>query len=76
MTRLQERLPPSSYPHPLLGTGLCGALTTFSTLQIEVITLVRNEHVLLGITYLLVSVVVGLLAVYLTTVVVRRVPGR
>ena len=29
-TRLQERLPLSAYRRPLLGTGLCGALTTFS----------------------------------------------
>ena len=41
-TRLQERLPPSTYRRPFLGTGLCGALTTFSTLQIEVIRLGRD----------------------------------
>jgi CrcB protein len=28
-TRLQERLPLSAYRRPLLGTGFCGALTTF-----------------------------------------------
>ena len=27
-TRLQERLPVSAYRRPLLGTGLCGGLTT------------------------------------------------
>lgn len=31
-TRLQERLPLSSYRRPALGTGLCGGLTTFSTM--------------------------------------------
>ena len=29
-TRLLERLPLSSYRRPLLGTGLCGGLTTFA----------------------------------------------
>ena len=37
VTRLQERLPLSSYRRPFLGTGVCGALTTFSTLQIELL---------------------------------------
>ena len=76
VTRLQERLPPSTYPRPFVGTGLCGALTTFSTLQIEVIKLARGGHVSLGVTYLVVSIVAGLLAVYLPPAVVRRVSSR
>lgn len=76
VTRLQERLPPSTYQRPLLGTGLCGALTTFSTLQIEVLTLVRAGHALLAVVYLSTSVLVGLLAVQATTALVRRGPAR
>jgi CrcB protein len=75
-TRLQERLPPSTYPRPFLGTGLCGALTTFSTLQIEVITLVRNGHALLATGYLAGSVTVGLVVVQVITALVRRAPVR
>lgn len=75
-TRLQERLPPSTYPRPFLGTGLCGALTTFSTLQIEVITLCRNGHAILGVGYLVASVILGLVVVQVATALVRRVPLR
>jgi CrcB protein len=73
VTRLQERLPPSTYPRPLLGTGLCGALTTFSALQIELIELARHGRVALAAGYVDASVGVGLVGVYLATALVRRV---
>ena len=60
VTRLQERLPPSTFRRPLLATGFCGALTTFSTLQIELIKLARHGEVVLAAAYLVASVTAGL----------------
>ena len=51
-------------PRPLLGIGLCGALTTFSTLQLEALELADNGHALLGATYALTSIAAGLLVAY------------
>jgi Integral membrane protein possibly involved in chromosome condensation len=73
VTRLQERLPPSTYRRPLLGTGFCGALTTFSTFQIELIKLARHSQVGLAFAYLGASVAAGLFGVYLATALTRRV---
>jgi CrcB protein len=75
-TRLLERLPLSSYRRPLLGTGFCGGLTTFSTMQVEALTMIEHGHWAKAATYTTSSIVLGLLAVYLTTAFVRRVRVR
>jgi fluoride exporter len=72
-TRLQERLPPSTYRRPLLGTGFCGALTTFSTFQIELLKLVRHGEGGTAAAYAAVSLAAGLVGVYLATAFTRRV---
>lgn len=71
-TRLQERLPVSAYRRPLLGTGLCGALTTFSTMQLELLRMLDAGHDGQAVAYALASVTAGFLAVFVTTKGVRR----
>jgi CrcB protein len=71
-TRLQERLPASSYRRPFLGTGFCGAYTTFSTMQVEVLKILDHDRYGLALAYALTSVAAGYLAIWLATALVRR----
>lgn len=75
-TRLLERLPVSSYRRPMLGTGLCGGLTTFSTMQVETLSMLQHRQWGLALGYTTASIAAGLVAVYLATVLVRRVRVR
>jgi fluoride exporter len=70
-TRLQERLPPSAYRRPLLGTGLCGALTTFSTVQVELVQMLDDGRAGLAAGYAAASIAAGVLAVAAATNLVR-----
>lgn len=72
-TRLQERLPPARYRRPFLATGFCGALTTFSTLQVELVRMLDAGHVVLACAYALASMAAGFAAVALATGFTRRV---
>jgi fluoride exporter len=71
VTRLQERLPLSAYRRPLLGTGFCGALTTFSTMQVEVLDMLDAGNAGLALGYACASIAAGFAAVALVTNVVR-----
>ncbi len=71
-TRLQERLPLSTYRRPFLGTGLCGGLTTFSTMQLELLDMLDQARYGLAAGYAVVSIGGGFVAVALATNLVRR----
>ncbi len=71
-TRLQERLPQSTYRRPLLGTGFCGAYTTFSTMQVEMLRIVEAHRYGLALSYAFTSIAAGVLAIWLATTIVRR----
>lgn len=73
VTRLQERLPLSSYRRPLLGTGLCGGLSTFSTMQVELLKMIDGGAYWLASGYAAASVAAGYIAIHVATAAVRRV---
>jgi fluoride exporter len=76
VTRLQERLPLSSYRRPLLGTGLCGGLSTFSTMQVEILKMLSAHAWALAAGYTAASIAAGYAAIHVATALVRRVRVR
>lgn len=71
-TRLTEVAAPTRYWRPLLGTGVCGALTTFSTFQVETIALANDGHVAMAAGYAAASLAGGIALAVGATVVARR----
>ncbi len=66
----------SSYRRPLLGTGLCGGLSTFSTMQVEILRMLSAHAWGLAAGYAAASIVVGYAAVHVGTALARRVRVR
>ena len=57
--------PPESLHHPFLGTGVCGTLTTFSTMQLELYEMVDGGYLGLAAAYAAVTIAAGYLCVRL-----------
>jgi fluoride exporter len=72
VTRLQERLPVCAYRRPLLGTGLCGGLTTFSAMQFELLRMLDANRIALAIAYAAASIAAAFIGVAIATNAVRR----
>jgi CrcB protein len=53
--------PPESLNHPFLGIGVCGTLTTFSTVQLELFEMVDGGYLGLAAAYCGLTVVAGYL---------------
>jgi CrcB protein len=71
-TRLTEMVAPTRYWRFLIGTGFCGALTTFSTFQVETIRLADDGYTGVAAGYAAASLIAGLAVAAGATVLARR----
>jgi fluoride exporter len=71
-TRLAERVAPTRYWRLLLGTGFCGAVTTFSTFQVETIRLAKDGYPGVAVAYAAASLALGMACAIGGTVIARR----
>ena len=55
----------------MLKTGICGGFTTFSTFAFESVELFQKGHIIMSISYVLLSVLLGIFAVYFGQIIVK-----
>jgi CrcB protein len=60
------------YARPLLMTGFCGTFTTFSTMQVEILTMLERHSYGLALGYVCASVLAGYAAVWAGGACARR----
>ena len=69
--RLRDH-PEDSLVHPFLTTGICGTLTTFSTVQLELFEMVDGGHLAIAAAYLAATLAAGFLCVRAGIALERR----
>jgi CrcB protein len=69
--RLRDH-PEDSLAHPFLTTGICGTLTTFSTVQLELFEMIDDGHFAVAVAYLVATLAAGFLCVRAGTALERR----
>jgi CrcB protein len=72
VTRILAQPEPSLYRRAFVASGVCGALTTFSTLQLELLRMIDGSEWALAFGYAAASLLAGLGAVALATGLARR----
>ena len=64
--------PEESVAHPFLTTGICGTLTTFSTMQLELFQMVDGGHLGLAAAYVAATLLAGYAFVRIGIALERR----
>ena len=72
VTHLLARRRPAPLALAFVGVGVCGALTTFSTLELELAELLRDDHAGLAVAYAAVSIAAGAAAIIGASALARR----
>ncbi len=66
-----EQFPAGRLARPVVGAGFLGAYTTFSTFAVQAVLLIRSDHALIALAYVVASVVGGLVALGMGVVSAR-----